>query len=149
MMAGFRSGRKVHLDKDSRRRGHDASARSICLVCYAEWLKIRQTGQKREPPLMMPRFMWAAAYRSHRAWSHGVCRVGAASGVHMTFRRRIVWTRFRPHGGGIIAGTRRASGCVVPVREWLKTRASMIVWIFRARWSKAMSTLFHALESKR
>ena len=66
-MVGCQSGRKVHLDKERWRRGHDVSVRSMCLVCCAEWLKIRQIGQKREPPLMMSRFMWAAAYRSHRA----------------------------------------------------------------------------------
>ena len=67
MMTGCQSGRKVHLDNDTRRHGHDVIARSIFLVCCAELLKIKQTGQNREPPLMVPRFMCAVAYRLHRA----------------------------------------------------------------------------------
>ena len=40
IMASCRLGRNVYLDNETRRPGNDMSARSMCLVCCATWLKI-------------------------------------------------------------------------------------------------------------
>lgn len=61
IMAVCRSGRNVDLDSEKRRRGNEVSARSMCLVCCAAWLKILQTGQNRDPPLLWCR-SWCAFY---------------------------------------------------------------------------------------
>ena len=65
------SSMNVHRASDRRNRGVDFRARSIWWVYFAAWLKILQTGQNREQPMMVPRHICADAYRLHRLCSYG------------------------------------------------------------------------------
>ena len=62
---------------------------------------------------------------------------------------RSVWTRVRPQGSGMVYRDRFLFLSRVLTREWLRTKASTIVCRFRARWKRAMDTLFQALRMSR
>ena len=74
-------------------------------------------------------------------------------GVSADFGRKLavrsVWTRVRPHGSGVVYWARVLFLSRVLARVWLNTSASTIVCTLRARWRRAMETLFQALRMSR
>ena len=57
----------------------------------------------------------------------------------------MVWTRVRSHGSGMGYVACFIFECRLLDHVWLKTRASAIVCTFRARWRRAIVTLFQTL----
>ena len=62
---------------------------------------------------------------------------------------RSVWTRVRTHGLRMVYWSGAIFLSRVLTHVWLKTRASTIVYTLRARWRRAMETLFQALRVNR